>query len=66
MMLRLRSDGKRNHRDSRVTEHTTVLTLSDLSGELASVPPTVSVVHCGGYGDGENSGLKQQDLGLGP
>jgi hypothetical protein len=56
MMLRLRSDG--NRCDSRVTEQTTVLTLSDLSGELSSVPPSVSV-HFGGYGNEESSELKR-------
>ncbi|KAF8491340.1 hypothetical protein F5888DRAFT_1909595 [Russula emetica] len=55
MMLRLRSDG---NRDSRVTEQLTVLTLSELSGELSSVPPTASV-HFGGYGNEENSELKR-------
>jgi hypothetical protein len=55
MMLRLRSDG---NRDSRVTEQLTVLTLSELSGELSSVPPTVSV-HFGGNGNEENSELKR-------
>lgn len=64
MMLRLRSDGIRHYRDSRVTEQSTVLTLSDLSGELFSVPPAVSV-HCGGCGNEENLELKR-DLGLGP
>jgi hypothetical protein len=59
MMLRLRSDGNRHHCDSRVTEQTTVITLSDLSGELSSVPPSVSV-HLDGCGDGENSELKRE------
>jgi hypothetical protein len=53
MMLRLRSDGDRHDCDSRVTEQTTVLTLSELSGELSSVPPSVGV-HSGGYGNEEN------------
>ena len=35
-----------------------MLTLSELSGELSSAPPTVSV-HFGGYGDEEDSELKQ-------
>ena len=64
MMLRLRSDGDRHYRDSHVTGQTTVLTLSDLSGELSSVPPTISV-HCGECSNEENSELKR-DLGLGP
>jgi hypothetical protein len=64
MMLSLRSDGKRHYRDSRVAEQTTVLTLSDLSGELVSVPPTVSV-YCGGYGNEEHLELKR-DLEPGP
>jgi len=54
MMLRLRSDGNRHYCDSCVTEQTTVLTLSDLSGELYGVPPPASVVHFGGYGNEEN------------
>jgi hypothetical protein len=58
MMLRLRSDGNRHDRDSCVTEQTTVVTLSDLSGELSSVPPVVSV-QFGGYGNEENSELKR-------
>ena len=58
MMLRLRSDGTRHYCDSRMMEQTTVQTLSELSGELSSVPPTVSV-HFGGYGDEEDSGLKR-------
>jgi hypothetical protein len=58
MMLRLRSDGRRHRRDSRVTEQTTELTLSDLSGELAGIPPTVSA-RCGGYGNEENLELKR-------
>ncbi len=41
MMLRLRSGGTRRHCDSRVTVQTTVLTLSELSGELSSVAPTM-------------------------
>jgi len=60
MMLRLRSDGNRHHCDSRATEQNTVITLSDLSGELelSSVPPSVSV-HFGGYGKEENPELKR-------
>lgn len=58
MMLRLRSDGNRHYRDSRVTEQTTVITLSELSGEISSVPPSVSV-HFGGCGNEENPVLKR-------
>jgi hypothetical protein len=58
MMLRLRSDGNRNYCDSGMTEQTTVLVLSELSGELSSVPPSVSV-HLGGYGNEENPELKR-------
>jgi hypothetical protein len=58
MMLRLRSDGNRHYCGSRVTEQTTVLTLSELSGELSCGPPTVSV-HFVGYGNEENSELKR-------
>lgn len=54
MMLRLRSDGDRHDCDSHVTEQTTVLTLSELSGELSRVPPSVSV-HSGGYSKEENT-----------
>ena len=57
MMLRLRSGGDRHNRGSRVTGQTTVVTLSDLSGELSSVPPSASV-HFGGYGNEENLELK--------
>ena len=66
MMLRLRSDGNPHYYDSHVTEQTTVLTLSDLSGELSSVPPSALTVsaHFGGCGDEENSELKR-DLGMG-
>lgn len=49
MMLRLRSDC--------VTEQATVVTLSDLTVELSSVSPTVSV-HLGGYGNEEDLELK--------
>jgi len=58
MMLRLRSDGNQPYCDSRVTEQATVITLSELSGELSSVPPSVSV-HFGGYGNEENPELKR-------
>jgi hypothetical protein len=58
MMLRLRSDGNRHYFDSRVTEQTTVIALSELSGEVSSVPPSVSV-HFGGYGNEENPELKR-------
>jgi hypothetical protein len=58
MMLRLRSDGNRNYCDSGMTEQTTVLVLSELSGELSSVPPSVSV-HLGVYGNEENPELKR-------
>jgi hypothetical protein len=63
MMLRLRSDGDRHSCDSRMTEQTTVLiTLSDLSGELDSIPPTPSdSLRFGGSRDGneEDSELKR-------
>ena len=58
MMLRLRSDSNRPYFDSRVTEQTTVLVLSELGCELSSVPPSMSV-HLDGYGNEENPELKR-------
>ena len=57
-MLRLRSDSNRHYFDSVVTEQTTALALSELSGELSNAPPSVSV-HLGGYGNEENPERKR-------